>query len=110
MGKDGQTSQHLLLAVIITVFSGMLVLITMVMSWELWMIPLIVTGNFSVWFLHIGRFGSGTTYENLCAGVMMAEFFFFAVHRSSLFDMSAVACIMVLSLFMLNKKIGRAHV
>ena len=104
MGKDGQTSQHLLLAVIITVFSGMLLLITMVMSWELWMIPLIVTGNFSVWFLHIGRFGSGTTYENLCAGVMMAEFFFFAVHRSSLFDMSAVACIMVLSLFMLNKK------
>ena len=48
MGKDGQTSQHLLLAVIITVFSGMLLLITMVMSWELWMIPLIVTGNFSV--------------------------------------------------------------
>lgn len=104
MGTEGQTGQHLFLAVIITVFSGMMILLTVVMSWELWMIPLILVGNFSVWFLHIGRFALGTYYENLCAGVMMVEFFFFGVHRTSLFDMPAVACIMVLSLFMLNRK------
>lgn len=104
MRTEGQTSQHLFLAVSITVFSGMLILVTVAMSWELWMIPLILIGNFSVWFLHIGRFALGTYYENLCAGIMMVEFFFFGVHRASLFDMPAVACIMVLSLFMLNKK------
>ena len=104
MGTEGQTSQHLLLAVIISVFSGMMILITVVMPWELWMVPVILTGNFSVWFLHIGRIGTGAVYENLCAGVMMVEFFFFGVHRESLFDMPAVACIMILSLFMLNKK------
>lgn len=104
METDGQTSQHLFLAVIITVFSGMLILITVAMAWELWMIPLILVGNFSVWFLHIGRFALGTYYENLCAGVMMVEFFFFGVHKASLYDMPAVACVMVLSLFMLNKK------
>lgn len=104
MGTEGQTSQHLFLAVIITVFSGMMILITVAMSWEFWMIPLILAGNFSVWFLHIGRLAQETYYENLCVGVMMVEFFFFGVHRTSLFDMPAVACIMVLSLFMLNKK------
>ena len=104
MGMEGQTGQHLLLAVVISVFSGMMILITVVMSWELWMVPVILTGNISVWFLHIGRVGSGAVYENLCAGVMMVEFFFFGVHRASLFDMPAVACIMVLSLFMLNRK------
>lgn len=75
MGTEGQTGQHLLLAVVISVFSGMMILITVVMSWELWMVPVILTGNISVWFLHIGRVGSGAVYENLCAGVMMVEFF-----------------------------------
>ena len=99
-----QTSRYLLLAVIITVFSGMLGLITLVMAWEFWMIPLMAAGCFSVWLLHIAKMGSGIFYENLCAGLMLLEFFFFGVHESSLFDIPAVACIIVLALFMLNKK------
>ncbi len=104
MGTDGQTGRHLLLAGIITAFSVILIMITMVMSWELWMVPLFMMSNLSVWFLHIARLGSGGFYENLCAGLLMTEFFFFGVHESSLFDMPGVACIMVLALFMLDKK------
>ena len=99
MGTDGQTGRHLLLAGIITAFSVILIMITMVMSWELWMVPLFMMSNLSVWFLHIARLGSGGFYENLCAGLLMTEFFFFGVHESSLFDMPGVACIMVLALF-----------
>ena len=40
MRTEEQTSRHLLLAVITTVFSGFLSLIVVVMAWELWMIPL----------------------------------------------------------------------
>ena len=104
MRGNGQTGQHLLLAGVVTVFSVILIMLTIVMSWELWMVPLIMLSNFSVWFLHIGRLGSGIFYESLCAGLLMIEFFFFGVHRSSLFDMPAVACVMVLVLFMLDKK------
>ena len=43
-----QTSRYLLLAVIITVFSGMLGLITLVMAWEFWMIPLMAAGCFCI--------------------------------------------------------------
>ena len=71
-----QTSRHLLLAVITTVFSGMLGLITVVMAWEFWMLPLMAAGCFSVWILHIAKMGSGVFYENLCAGLMLLEFFF----------------------------------
>lgn len=99
-----QTGRHLLLAVITTIFSGMLSLITVVMAWEFWMIPLIAAGCFGIWLLHIAKLGSGAWYENLCAGLMLLEFFFFGVHESSLFDMPAVACILILALFMLNKK------
>ena len=50
MRTDEQTSKHLLLAAIITVCSVMLILMTVIMEWELWMVPLIVTGMFTVWF------------------------------------------------------------
>ena len=104
MKPEEQTSRHLLLAVIITVLSSILSFVTLVMSWEFWMILLITAGCFSVWILHITKLGTDTFYENLCAGVMLIEFFFFSVHESSLYDIPAMACILVLALFMLNKK------
>ena len=104
MRAEEQTSRHLLLAVIATVFSGMLNLVTIALGWELWMVPLTAAGCLSVWLLHIGRFGSDAFYENLCAGLMLTEFFFFGVHEASLFDLPAVACVLNLTLFMLNKK------
>ena len=99
-----QTSRHLLLAIITTAFSGGLGLITLAMSWELWMVPLIGAGCLSVWLLHIGKIGSDSAYEALCAGLMLLEFFFFGVHEDSLFDIPSVACVIILALFMLNKK------
>jgi len=104
MRPEEQTSRHLLLAVIITMLSSILNFVTLVMSWEFWMILLITAGCFSVWILHITKLGADTFYENLCAGVMLIEFFFFSVHESSLYDIPAIACILVLALFMLNKK------
>ena len=104
MRAEEQTSRHLVLAVVTTVFSSMLCLFTVAMAWENWMIPLVVTGCFSVWFLHIARIGSDALYENLCAGLILTGFFFFSVHEASLFDIGTVACVIVLVLFMLNKK------
>lgn len=104
MRAEEQTGRHLLLAVIATIFSVMLCLVTVIRAWEFWMVPLVAAGCVSVWLLHIGRLGSDTLYENLCAGLMLTEFFFFGVHRSSVFDVPAVASILILALFMLNKK------
>lgn len=75
MRAKKQTSLHLLLASIVTMFGIMLILITVAMSWEFWMVPVILIGNTLVWCLHIGRAGSETFYENLCAGLLMIGFF-----------------------------------
>ena len=104
MRTEEQTSRHLLLAVINTVFSGILSLAVAVLAWELWMIPLMVVGCCSVWILHIARLGPDSLYENLCTGLLLIEFFFFSVHDAILFDIPAVACVLILALFMLNKK------
>ena len=104
MNAGEQTSRHLLLAVITTVFSTLMSLVTLVMSWEPWMIPLMSAGCVSVWLLHIARIGSDTLYENLCVGLLLIEFFYFSVHPVILFDIPGIACILILALFMLNKK------
>ena len=66
MRAEEQTSRHLLLAVITTTFSGTLALITALMAWEFWTVPLMAIGCFSVWLLHIAKIGSNALYENLC--------------------------------------------
>ena len=104
MRAGEQTSRHLLLAVISTIFSSVLDLVTVTMGWEIWVVPLVAAGCLSVWVLHIGRIGPALLYETLCAGLLLLEFFFFSVHETSLFDIPAMAGILVFSLFMLNKK------
>ena len=104
MRERSQTSIHLLLACIVTMFGTMLILLTLSMSWELWMVPIIVVGNSLVWFFHIARVGSENFYENLCAGLLMIGFFFFGVHNVILFDIPAVACMILLIFSMFDKK------
>lgn len=104
MRTKGQTSIHLLLACIVTLFGVMLILLTLAMSWETWMVPIIVTGNSLVWVLHIGRAGSENFYENLCAGLLMIGFFFFGVHNIVLYDIPAAACMLLLIFSMFDKK------
>ena len=104
MKADKQTSKHLLLAVVITVFSAILILTIIVMEWEPWVVPLMATGCVGVWSLHIGRGDQARMYENLCAGLMLLEFLFFGVHDVSLYDIPAVACIVVFIFSMLDRK------
>ena len=46
MSEERQTGKYLLLASIASVYSAMLALITLTMSWETWMVPLMVFGVF----------------------------------------------------------------
>ena len=101
MRTEAQTSIHLFMAGVVSTFSVMLTLITLAMLWEPWTVVLTVVGCFVVWWLHIGRIGSDLLYENICAGLLMMEFFFFGVHSTSLYDIPLVACVL---------QIGRAHV
>ena len=76
MRTDEQTSKHLMLAIIATIFSGVLNFVIASMAWELWVIPLLVVGCVSIWILHIARVGTDILYENLCTGVLLFEYFF----------------------------------
>ena len=64
MKTEGQTSENLLLASVVTVVGVMLLLLTIALSWELWMVPIFVIGNILVWCLHIGKAGSDSFFKN----------------------------------------------
>ncbi len=104
MRARSETSIHLLMASIVTMFGVMLILMIVAMSWEPWMVPIILIGNTLVWILHIGRIGSDSFYKNLCVGLLMIGFFFFGVHTTILFDIPAVACLLILVFSMFDKK------
>ena len=114
MRTKGQTSIHLLLASIVTLVGIMLIMLTLAMEWEPWMVPVILIGNTLVWILHITRTGSGIFYENLCAGLLMIGFFFFGVHEATLFDIPVFACMLIFIYSLSDKKrllytIGALH-
>ncbi len=104
MRAEAQVSTHLLMAGVVSVFSTVLILVTLAMSWELWIVPLIALGCIVVWWLHIGRVGSGILYENMCAWLMLGGFFFFGVHKASLYEIPSVACVLLLVFSFLNRK------
>nr|WP_300818134.1 hypothetical protein [uncultured Acetatifactor sp.] len=62
----------------LSIVSVLLSLMAVIMSWELWMLPIIIIGCLTVWWLHIGRVGSDIMYENICTGLLIMDFFFLA--------------------------------
>lgn len=103
-GQLSRTAIYLIIAATGTVFSTMLIIVTCVLSWEMWMLPLIVIGTLSIWTLHLTKSVSGTVYEYLCAGILLLELFFYGVHRTSLFDLPVVVGIVLFVFSMLDKK------
>ena len=104
MRTEAQTSMHLLMVSTLSIVSVLLSLMAVIMSWELWMLPIIIIGCLTVWWLHIGRVGSDLMYENICTGLLIMDFFFFGVHPTSLYDIPMAACVVILLLSLLNRK------
>lgn len=102
--QEERTAVHLLMAGIVSIFSVLLIAVTIVMPWEIWTIPLLVIGIVSIWVLHIGRLSSDIVYEYICAGLMMVEFFYYGIHEVCLYDAPVIACVLFFLLALLGKK------
>lgn len=99
-----KTNVHLILAILVSVFSVMLIVVACTLSWEMWMIPLIVVGMMVVWGLRIVPLLKEDAYEYLCTGIILFVLFFYGVHESSLYDMPITMGVFIIMISMLNKK------
>lgn len=100
---EEQMGIHLLMVCMASMFSAVLLCLTITMSWELWTVPLIVIGILIIWCFHIGRFVTEHTYEYLCVGFMMVECFYFGVHQESFTSMPVLICLLFLMQVLLEK-------
>ena len=101
---EEQMGIHLLMVCMASIFSAVLLGLTMVMAWEMWIIPMILIGILVIWCFHIGRFVTEHTYEYLCTGFMIVECFYFGVHQESFTSMPVFICLMFLMMVLLEKK------
>ena len=102
--EETKTDIHLIMVLVVTVFNILLMAIICIMSWEMWMLPLIAISLIAAWALHIVKIFPDETFEYLCIGLMVVEFFFYGAHESSLYDMPVVIGVLLFALFMLDKK------
>ena len=83
-----------------TVFSAVLFGETILMGWEMWVLPLIVAGVLFGWFLHITRRVSEKNSTFIYVILMMVTFFFYGIHITSTFDLAPVCALVMLLLSM----------
>ena len=81
---------HILILAIYTIFSLMLIGESILMSWEIWALPLIVMGVGTSWWMHISQSIHEKARLWFYAILWMTEFFFYGIHFTSMFDMSAI--------------------
>lgn len=102
--EEKNTDIHLIMVLVVTVMNILLSVVICLMSWEMWMIPLIVMVLVAAWAFHITKTVSDRTFEYMCTGILLVEFFFYGVHPTSLFDMPIVVGAFLIMLSMLDKK------
>ena len=81
---------HILILVIYTLFSAVLIAESAILGWETWPILLIIIAIGTSWWMHISHALNDHARLWFYAVMMMAEFFFYGIHTSSLFDMSVI--------------------
>lgn len=102
--QEEQTGIHLLMVCMASIFGLIQIWFTLVMSWELWTIPLVVIGILVIWGMHIGGFVTNALYEQVCIGFIVCESFYYGVHSAGLLSMPVVICIQFILLVLLDKK------
>lgn len=65
-----------------------LVVEVLLMSWELWAIPLILAGVFAAWLVHLRQKMNGHQRLWIYTVLMMGTFFFYGIHVTSTYDMA----------------------
>ncbi|MBR5375894.1 MAG: HAMP domain-containing histidine kinase, partial [Lachnospiraceae bacterium] len=74
-----------------TIFGIILIAESVLMGWELWVLPLIALSIITCWIMHIVRRPSENYRMLIVSIIIMVTFFFYGVHPTSFFDMAPVA-------------------
>ena len=89
-------SSHLSILLCYTIFSFILVIESLLLGWEKWVLILIVVAVTASWFLHIQNRFNDRARLWIYSILMMCTFFFYGIHETSTFDLIAVMSAVVI--------------
>ncbi len=84
-----QTS-HIMILVCYTIFSVTLIVEASLLGWESWALMLVFAGIVTAWLIHTRQVLSEYSRLWIYSGLMMATFFYYGIHPSSLYDLCPV--------------------
>ena len=88
-----------------SLLSVVLMVATVLLSWELWAVPFMAVSLIGCWLMHI--FQRLTEYYRIWLYViqMMMTFFYYGIHDSSFFDLAPLICVMMMIFAMTGKTV-----
>ena len=95
-GRETDRISQLLILGSYTALVVALAVETLLMSWELWALPLIFGGVAVSWFLHIRNRMSDSQRLWIYTVLMMGTFFFYGIHITSTYDMGLLMMLVMI--------------
>ena len=106
--KEIRLESQLVVVTAYTVLTIALMSVTALLSWELWMLPLMLVALVSVWVLHITQGLTDKMRSYYYTVLILIEFFFYGVHSTSLFDLP-ILLLLILFIFVLLGETGAIY-
>jgi len=94
--KDLFQTSHLTILVSYTIFATILIVESLLLSWEIWPLLIIALGIIAAWVLHISHNTPPQVRLWLYAILMMGCFFFYGIHNTSTFDLALVMAAIIM--------------
>ena len=89
-------SAHLMMLISFTIFSAILIAESILLSWEMWAVVLIVVAVCGSWIMHIAHNIPDNMRLWIYSILMMCVFFFYGTHKTSVFDLATVMSVVML--------------
>ncbi len=82
-----------------------ILILSMILGWEVWMIPVIVTGTAACWIVYIMNQASHRTQVYVCGVFAMFLVFYYCVKIKTVYDCGAVIVIMIFLFTFLGERL-----
>ena len=100
--KERRLESQLVLVSIYTTLSLALIGVTILFNWELWMIPILITGIISVWIMHISQKFPERLRITYYLVLTLLSYFYYGGHPQGIFGMPIVLFIIMLTFMLVD--------
>ena len=103
--KNGEKGMifHLVIIIVYSFLALVLCAETLLMNWELWMIPALLISILLIWWIYIKQSASAKVRLNIYLAMMLIALFYYGIHATSLFDIPLILLVALMLFVMVDE-------